>query len=50
MLVRSYIVPVEVQTGWEKGWSERLQKLKGRRLKVAWGEDLEETFAPALAE
>lgn len=35
MLVRSKMVPVAVQTGWEKGWRERAQKLKGRRLKDA---------------
>ena len=33
MFVRSKIVPSAVQTGWEKGWRETAQKLKGRRLK-----------------
>ena len=46
----SKIVPWAVHTGDLKGWRERAQKLKGRRLKVLSGAlDLERP-EPALAE
>lgn len=52
MLVRSNMVPDGVQTGCEKGWSEREQKLNGRRLKPAFSPPrlAFPTPAPALAE
>lgn len=46
------MVPSAVQTGWEKGWSETAQKLKGRRLNEAPAPVLValRAFAPAAAE
>ena len=41
--------PSAVQTGVVKGWSERAQKLKGRRLKEAL-EVRSRTLEPAEAE
>lgn len=50
MLSESKIVPLVVQTGDLKGWRERAQKLKGRRLKVLSGAFDLERLEPALAE
>ena len=46
----SKIVPWAVQTGDLKGWRDRAQKLKGRRLKVLSGAFDLERPEPALAE
>lgn len=46
----SKIVPSEVQTGDLKGWRDRAQKLKGRRLKVLSGAFDLDSPEPALAE
>lgn len=46
------MVPDGVQTGCEKGWSDREQNLNGRRRNEAWTPPLLAfpTPAPALAE
>lgn len=46
----SKIVPSDVQTGDLKGWRDRAQKLKGRRLNVLSGAFDLEMPEPALAE
>ena len=46
----SKIVPSAVQTGDLKGWRDRAQKLKGRRLNVKSGAFDLERPDPALAE
>ena len=50
ILSMSKIVPSVVQTGVLKGWRDRAQKLKGRRLKVLSGAFDLESPEPALAE
>ena len=50
MLSMSKIVPSDVQTGDLKGWRDRAQKLKGRRLNVLSGAFDLEMPEPALAE
>jgi hypothetical protein len=49
MTSTSNIVPSAVQTGWEKGWRDAAQKLKGRRLNEPVGA-LWDTFEPEFAE
>ena len=50
ILSTSKMVPPAVQTGDLKGWSDRAQKLNGRRLKVLSGAFDLERPDPALAE